>query len=213
MTNTIAPDVGRMIKPGLGVYDRGGRKVGFVDYAGEAHGWMQVESSELDLHKVWVPYRLVKSVDDREVIVTVSNLELHSEYGEPPARTVKVEKRDGRTFAVTTEPSGYDGEPVVVNEVELGKTRELLALGQQVWTSDDVEVGKIKEFDATMGYVLVEHGALARKRDLLIPVHLVADVDRDNAQAKLAVRDADLKRMRRLEHVDVVIDMPAYLAY
>jgi hypothetical protein len=209
----IARYARRTPEPGLEVHDRDGQKVGYVDQVSDAQGWMQVEALGFGLQKLWVPYRLVKSVDEREVFLTVTKPELHSEFAEPPERKVEVSEREGRTIAVTTEPSGHDGKPVVVGEVDLDQVRKLLAIDQRVWTSDGVEVGRIKEFDATMGFALLEKGVLSRKRDVLMPVHLVADVDRDEGVVMLAVREADLKRMLRVEHVDVVIDLPAYLAY
>lgn len=114
---------------------------------------------------------------------------------------------------ITTEPSGYDGTPFVVKEVDLEEVKQLLAIGQRVWTADSAEVGRIKEFDSTAGYALIEKGILSRKHDLLIPVHLVAEVNRDSAEVTLVVREADLKRMQHVEAASIVIDMPAHLAY
>lgn len=213
MNKTFALDVGKKVKNGLDVFDQDGKKLGFVDYAGEAQGWMQVGVPDLDLQKLWLPYRLIKSVDDREVILTATKHDLRTGYKEPPERSSRIAHRHGKTIVVTMEPNGYDGTPIVVKEVDLDEVRQQLAVGQRVWTADAAEVGKIKEFDSAVGYALIERGILSRKHDLLVPVHLVAEVNRDSAEVTLVVREADLKRMQHVEAASIVIDMPAYLAY
>lgn len=207
----IARETGRTVTVGLEVYDKDGQKVGYIDQVSDAQGWMQVEALGLGLQRLWIPYRLIKSVDGREVMVTLTKDELDAGCTNPPARNTEVVHRDGRAIAVTYEAGGRDEEPVVAVEVDLGQVRALLAVEQRVWTADGQEVGRIKEFDATMGYAVIEKGVLSHRRDLLIPVHLVADVDRDEGVVTLAVRNADLERMRQFEAVNVVVNLPAYL--
>lgn len=207
----IARDAGWTVKPGLEVYDKDGHKVGYVDQASDARGWTQVEAFGLGLQRLWVPDRVIKSVDDRQMTVTLTKDEVYASCVNPPARSIEVVHRDGKAIAVTYEAGCRDWEPVVAVEVDLGRVRALLAVEQRVWTADGQEVGRIKEFDATMGYAVIEKGVLSHKRDLLIPVHLVADVDRDEGVVTLAVRNADLERMRQFEAVNVVVDLPAYL--
>ena len=208
MAKKIANDVGQMVKQGLKVYDDAGDKIGYVDSASGTQGWMQVGLGELELRKLWVPYRLVKSVDPREVFVSATGEELQLRYGQPPERQTHVEHRDGKTIAVTTEPSGYDDSAVVTSEVDLDHVRQLLAVDQRVWTSDNVEIGRIKEFDDTMGYAVIEKGILSRAHALVIPIHLVGEVDRDAGSVTLAVSESDLTRMRHLKPADVVIGLP-----
>lgn len=212
-TEMIARDTGRTVTVGLEVYDKDGHKVGYIDQVSDAQGWMQVEALGLGLQRLWIPYRLIKSVDGREVMVTLMKDELHAGCTNPPARKTEVVHRDGRAIAVTYEAGGRDEEWVVAADVDLDHVRGLLALDQRVWTADGQEVGRIREFDATMGYMLIEKGVLSRKRDVLTPVHLVADVDRDEGVVTLAMRKADLERMRHFEAVNVIVDLPAYLPY
>jgi hypothetical protein len=146
-------------------------------------------------------------------MVTLTKDELHAGCTNPPERNTEVVRRDGRAIAVTHEAGGRDEEWVVAGEVDLDRVRGLLAVEQLVWTADGQEVGRIREFDATMGYALIEKGVLSRKRDVLIPVHLVADVDRDEGVVTLAVRNADLERMRHSEPLNIIVDLPAYLPY
>ena len=210
MTDQIARDTARTVKSGLDVYDRDGHEVGFVEQASDAQGWMQVEVVHLGLHRLWIPERLVRGADNQKVVLTVARDELGG-YADPPARETEVAHREGRAVAITRQANGRDGAPVVTSDVDVNDVRSHVAIGQHVWTADGQELGTIKEFDGSLSYAVLESGALSRKRDLLVPVHLIADVNRDEGTVKLAVRMADLDRMRRLESVNVIVDLPAYL--
>src|SRR4029077_5492246 len=107
MDRTINEDVGRAVKVGLTVFDGDGSKMGYVDETDKSHGWMVVGAGRLDQKKLWVPYRLVKSVDEREIFLTMLKSAVEAEFSNPPARNTAVAEKDGRTFATTTEPSGF----------------------------------------------------------------------------------------------------------
>jgi len=152
---------------------------------------------------------LVRSVDDREIFLTILKGAVEAELKSPPARNTSVAEKEGRTVATTTEPSGFNREPVVTSEVDLGQIKDRLAVGQQVWTSDDVAVGRIKDFDREGRYIVLEARHLSIKHDLLVPISLVADVDREAAEATLAVSNADLEGMKRHEPGEFVIEVQA----
>ncbi len=199
MDRTISEDVGRAVKVGLTVFDYDGSKLGYVDETDKTHGWMVVRTGPFDQKKLWVPYRLVRSVGDREIFLTMLKGDVEAEFKNPPARNTTVAEKEGRTVATTTEPSGFDREPVVTSEVDLGQIKNRLSVGQQVWTSDDVAVGRIKDFDGEGRYLVLETGHPSTKHDLLVPISLVGDVDREAAEATLAVSSADLEGMKGLQ--------------
>ena len=213
MGKTISEDVGRAVKVGLTVFDDDGSTIGYVDETDKTHGWMVVRTGALDQKKLWVPYRLVRSVDDREIFLTMLKGAVEAEFKSPPARNTSVAEKEGRRVAITTEPSGFDREPVVTSEIDLGQIKNRLAVGQQVWTSDDVAVGRIKDFDSQGRYIVLEAGHLSIKHDLLVPIALVADVDREAAEATLAVSNADLEGMKRQESGASVIELQAPADY
>jgi hypothetical protein len=66
VAEVIARDAGWTPKPALEVYDKDGRTVAYVDQASDAQGWMQVEALGLGLPRLWIPYRLINSVDGRD---------------------------------------------------------------------------------------------------------------------------------------------------
>ena len=100
---------------------------------------------------------------------------------------------------------------MTTSEVDVEQVRQRLAVDQRVWTSDDVAYGSVASFDSEGRYVVVNEGFLSRKKHVLIPIALVADVDRESAEMTLAVSAADLDRMKRPEVADFVVDLPAPL--
>jgi hypothetical protein len=213
MDRTISEDVGKAVKVGLTVFDSDGAKIGHVDETDKSHGWMVVRIRAFDQKKLWVPYRLVRSVDAREIFLTMLKGAVEAEFNSPPARKITVAEKEGRRVATTTEPSGFDREPLVTSEVDLGHIKNRLAVEQQVWTSDDVAVGRIKDFDRDGRYIVLEVGHVSSKHHLLVPISLVADVDREAAEATLAVSHADLESMKRHEPGESVIELQAPADY
>src|SRR5260370_36251876 len=126
MDRTISEDVGRAVKVGLTVFAGDGSKIGYVDETDKTHGWMVVRTGALDQKKLWVPYRLVRSFDDREIFLAMLKGAVEAEFKSPPARTTTVAEKDGRTVATTTEPSGFDRGPCGTCAVGLGPIKERL---------------------------------------------------------------------------------------
>ena len=181
---------------GLTVYDSDGETVGYVHDVRPDQGWAEVGLAEFEIRKVWLPYRLVERVDQRGVFVSLTKEDLRERFEQPPPLRTEVVLRQGKTIAVTTEPNGYDGEPTVVSEVDIAEIKRQLAVGQRVSTSDAFDVGKIKELGAGNDYLVIDKGVFWREQDMLLPVHLVASVHRGAREATLAVRRADLERIK-----------------
>lgn len=204
MARTITEDLIEGVKPGLSVFDMDAGRIGYVDAADPDRGWFRVNTDPLDLKPLWIPYRLVTNVDKRELLVSATKEDLRKEYSQPPARSTAVTTGGGRTIATTTEPSGYDGSAVEVATVDVDNVRERIFSGYHVWTSDRHELGITKRYDPMTGFLQVRRGLLPG-RDVLLPVTLVADVDKEAGNVTLVVSDADIRRMQHPEPVDVVI--------
>src|SRR5260370_3320816 len=183
MDRTISEDVGRAVKGGLTVFAGDGSKIGYVDETDKTHGWMVVRTGVFDQKTLWVRYRLVRSVDDREIFLAVLKGAVETELKSPPPRNTSVAEKEGRTVATTIEQSGFDRQPVVTSEVDLGNIKNRLAVGQQVWTSDDEAVASIKDFDREGRYIVLEAGHLSIQHDLVIPSSPGRDRDREAAEA------------------------------
>src|SRR5579884_2701625 len=118
MTNLhgiITEDIETAIKPGLTVFDREGAKVGTVDMIDRFTGYFMVHENERSETDLSVPFRLIKSIDPREIFVSRTKSDLQQEFSGPPPTTTKVMRDGDREMAITTQPSGYDGLPLVID--------------------------------------------------------------------------------------------------
>lgn len=200
---TIIENVANSIALGQKIYDNAGERVGTVDDLDRATGWLKAETNPFSDQELYIPFTLVTSVDPREVYLSQSREELRRNYTDPPARSTHIDTSLGETIATTREPSGYDGTPLVVDEANLNKVRKRISVGDLVLTSDQVDLGTIKRYDATTGWIMIGKG-LQTRNDLLVPITVVSHVDRDLAEVYLAASRADLRGMQHLEPVDVV---------
>ena len=158
----------------------------------------------LSLHRFYVPFRLITNIDPRELYLSVARDDLDRDYANPPARSTFVEDVGGREVATTVEPSGYGGPPIVVERVRIDELKKRIAIGDHVFTCDPTDLGAVKQYDPVTGWMLVERGAPWNARDLMVPVTVVDDVDRQSRSVFLVWSEADLRRMQHLEPVDVV---------
>jgi hypothetical protein len=107
-------------------------------------------------------------------------------------------------MATTTEPSGYDGAPIVVDRARINQLRERIAIGDDVYTPEGAGLGRVTRYDPATGWMLVEWSSLSGKHGLMVPVTVVEDVDTDEHAVYLAVSKADLRRMQHLEPAEAV---------
>ena len=199
----ISVDLAGSIAPGQRVYDRLGDRVGVVDAVDQAKGWMDVETNPLSHKELVVPFRLVISVDRGELYLSLRRDELEQDFGEPPPRTTLVTRRGERTTTRTTQPSGYDGRPIVVRETDVDEFKDQIAVGDEVWTADLVQLGQVKEYDRSTGYMRIETRPFS-KHDLLVPTTLIDSVSVAPRSIALVSSESDLRRMTHLEPLSVV---------
>jgi hypothetical protein len=204
MTNfegTITLDIRQYLDYGLDVYDRQSKKVGTVDAYDRSTGYLAVRTAPFSDKDLYIPFSAITHIDPREVFVSLTKDELRREYGDPPPRTTLVVEQidpvtgEDDSRALTSEPSGYDGTPVIVDEAKIGKLAHHFAPGFHVYSSEMEPIGTVKQYDRETKQMLVERGMFS-KHDFRIPVALVDMVDRDHRDIYLAVSSADLKRMQ-----------------
>jgi ribosomal 30S subunit maturation factor RimM len=200
----ITEDIAATIGIGLNVYDNEGKKLGSVDDVDRKTGYFMVQVNPFSEKELYIPFNLITNIDPRELYVSRSKDELHREFSTPPAHTTVVEAYGGHETAITTESSGYDGYPVVVERAKIDKLRKHIHTGNHVYTTEMADLGKIKKYDSVTGWMLIEKGVLSQKHDLMVPVTVVDYVDHDTGEVYLAASKADLDRMQHLEPADVV---------
>jgi hypothetical protein len=200
---TITENIASSVALGQAIYDNAGERVGTVDDLDRATGWMKAETNPFSDKDLYIPLKLVTSVDPKELYISQSKEELLRNYSNPPTRSTHVDTILGEKVATTRQPSGYDGSPQVVEEANLDKLRKRINVGDLVVTSDQVDLGTIKRYDGSTGWIMIGKGLQARN-DLMVPITVVSHVDRDLGEVYLAASRADLRGMQHLEPVDVV---------
>ena len=199
---TITLDVRKYMDEGLMVYDVERKRVGTVDEYDLRAGYMKVQPNPLSKTLLYLPFSLISHIDPHEAFVSMPRDMLQREYGDPPPRITVVEKRsdpdtgEDTSRALTSEPSGYDGTPVLVVTADVGELAHHIAPGFRVYSSEMETIGRVKEYYREDKRMLVQHG-LPSKHDSIIPVALAATVDRDHRHVILAVSAADLRRQAR----------------
>ena len=176
------------------VFDNASNKVGVVDTIDYATGWLTIAAGPLSGRELYVPFRLITYIDPHELFLGASKDELTREYSSPPARTTAVAGEGGEAAATTTEPSGYDGAPVVVNAASVADIRNKIAPGFEVYTSDMAMLGSINEYDPTTGLMMLQKGPLS-DHEVVVPISVVNEVDTSLGQVVLTASESDVKKM------------------
>ena len=207
----VTENIRDTIALGQTVYDKEGKRVGTVDMVYHDTGYFTLEPAPFSDRdrpfshdRLQVPFRLITNIDPRELYLSVTRDELHRHFANPPPRSTVVKDVDGREVATTTQPSGYTGAPIIVERVRIDELKKRIAVGDHVYTSELTDLGAIKKYDAVTGWMLVEKGVMSNKHDLMVPVTVVNDVNRDTKEVYLVASHADLQRLQNLEPAYVV---------
>ncbi|MBV9357220.1 MAG: hypothetical protein JO023_17045 [Chloroflexi bacterium] len=175
------------------VYDRESTRVGTVDAFDPGSGWMMVGTNPFTERAPYIPFRLITSVDPRELYLSATRSEVERDYRQPPPRTTTVRGEGKRAVATTIEPSGYDGGLLVIKRTRLDLVAHRITEGDHVLTADATDIGWVTSYDRVGGTMGVERGLLF-KHALLVPIAVVDHVERAQAEVHLVVREADLRR-------------------
>jgi hypothetical protein len=208
MTNeqtSKAEEAGKLVAIDQPVYDARGDEVGTVAAFDRGTGWMTVEHGVLVSEDLYIPFSAIASANGQEIFLSLTREDLEWSHGTPPTHTTTVEQTadpDARTLAVTSEPSGYDGRPVVVARANVDEMGRRIAAGvdatarsgdsMHVYAVDGKKVGRITRYDAAPGSMLVERGVLFERRTFYIPMTVVDGVNLEANEVYLAVTEADL---------------------
>ena len=189
----ITVDIRDLIAVDQNVFDNNSNKVGTVDTVDLATGWLTIEANPYSERELYVPFSLVTYIDPHELFLGASKDELSHNYATPPERVTAVQGEGASQSATTTQQSGYDGAPMVVNAARLDELRKQISTGYEVYTSDMVDLGKVREYDATTGLMVLDKGAFSH--DVVVPISVVDEVDAAMNQVILVASEADLKRV------------------
>lgn len=200
---TVVESIDQYLEDGMTVFDENGEKVGHVRMYSSAAGYLMVNTEALRNQNIYIPFRLVRTIDAREISLSAPKETLDKQYTQPPKMQTVVEKRlvpgpGGRTIPQTrqvqTLESGYDATmPATINSASLVDTASRLAVGIVVYDVDGARLGNITQYDAERGLMVVEKG-IRKPTSILIPFSDIASFSQDNLSVYLSLaKDTILK--------------------
>jgi len=189
----ITTDIRDVIAVDQNVFDSTSTKVGTVDTVDIATGWLTIEANPFSERELYVPFSLITHIDPHELFLGATKDELNRDYSTPPERLTAVQGEGSGQSATTTQRSGYDGAPVVVNAARLDDLRNKISTDYEVYTSDMVDLGRVREYDATTGLMVLDKGPFSH--DVVVPISVVDEVDAEANQVVLVASEADLQRV------------------
>ena len=183
----VIEDIDQYLVDGLPVFDAAGERVGTVKMYSTAAGYLMVSSGPLGHENLYIPFRLIRSIDPREIYLTAYKDTLKAQYTQPPAITSVSETRmvpgplgtlTPQTVHVQMVQSGYDAQQAALSSVDVGSIVQQLALGMAVYDIEGAHVGDITQYDVPRSLLVVEQG-IFRPRVLFVPFSAIQTVDRD----------------------------------
>jgi ribosomal 30S subunit maturation factor RimM len=202
VSRTVLHDIDEFLEDGLLVFDVNGERVGGVKAHSTAAGYLLVGTGVIGERDLYIPFRLIRSIDPQEIALSESNYALDAGYAKPPASHTIVENRFvpgphrdtlPQAYEVRVVQSGYDDEQTIVDSVELGGIAERLSVGLAVYDADGVRLGDITQYDVSRGLLTVEKG-IFKPTVLLVPFSAIKEIDEDALSVSLTLPRAALMK-------------------
>src|SRR5690348_10011396 len=113
---TVVVDIDRYLANGLAVFDANGDRVGEVWHYSTAAGYLMVLQMAPQEHYLYLPFRIIRSIDPKAIYVAEAKSNLPAHYAQPPTITTvsemrPVSGRNGTTLErhdIQMVQSGYD---------------------------------------------------------------------------------------------------------
>lgn len=191
----VVDDIGKFMEVSKPVYDITGKKIAEVRQFDMTAGYMQVHHGGLDPQTLYVPFHLIRSIDPREIYLTLTEDELVKDYSTLPASQAVLEQwKDWRTGQVQSTVghemrSGYSGRPVMAFQQNYQALGQQLKAGMTVYDINGANVGMITQFDSSQGWVNAEKGAWGISM-IVIPFSAIARVEPNNTVSLLIPKEA-----------------------
>jgi len=199
---TVVENIDQYLTDDMPVYDRNGDKVGKVKMFSTTAGYLMVSQGVFEKDYLYIPFRLIRSIDPRDVFLTEPKDALTERYITPPKISTLTEQRlvrtpDGgltsETRQVQMVASGYDYLPAKLSSVDPGDIARQLAVGMAVYDVEGKRLGDVTQYDTPRSLLVVESG-IFNPRALLVPFSAVQSIDGDAFTIHLSLpRDVIVK--------------------
>ena len=192
---TVVENIDQYLEDGRPVFDKNGEKVGEVKMYSTAAGYMLVYGGAFGRTDLYIPFRLIRSIDPHDVFLSETKDTLASKYTQPPQISTVTETRlvpgpkgtmTAKTYQVQMVQSGYDTKMAAVNTVDAEKVAKQLALGMTVYDATGKRMGDITQYDIPRSLMVVEQGVFNPKV-LFVPFSAIKDIDRDKLSVHLSL--------------------------
>ncbi len=197
--HVIVEDISRLMKVGNVVYDMVGRKVGTVSHFDLTAGYMQVHRGVPEEQTLYIPFNLITNIDPHEIFLNLPEKMLVENFSILPASQVVLKQwtnwRTGRMQTTVGHKmmSGFSNEPVVAFPHTYEALAWQLAEGMHVHDVEGANLGTVRQFDSSHGWLTVEKGTLGVS-PMFIPFSAVARVETGSNLVVLLVLEEDLHR-------------------
>lgn len=200
VSQKVLHEIDEFLEDGLLVFDVNGERVGSVKASRIAAGYLLVGSGVLDHRDLYIPFRLIRSIDPQGIELSEPKDVLVAGYVKTPAIHTIVEHRFApgphrdtlpQAYEVQVVQSGYDEGQIVVDSIELSSITERLSVGLAVYDADGVRLGDITQYDVSRGLLTVEKG-IFNPRVVLVPFDAIKTIDRDALSVYLTLTRAAL---------------------
>lgn len=192
---TLAEQIDLYLIDGMPVFDMNGDSLGDVKMYSTAAGYLMVEYGAFDRKNLYIPFRLIRSIDPNEIYLTQPKATLTEQFTEPPKIRTHTEERlvTGPGGVMTSEKrdvqmveSGYDDQPVALNSVDVSEVAGQLAIGMVVYDNNGNRLGDLTQYDIPRRLMAVEKG-LVNPRVLFVPFSAIANIDQGDLTIYLAL--------------------------
>ena len=184
---TVVENIDQYLTDDMPVYDRNGDKVGKVKMFSTTAGYLMVSQGVFEKDYLYIPFRLIRSIDPHDVFLTEPNDALTERYTTPPKISTLTEQRlvrtpDGgltsETRQVQMVASGYDYLPAKLSSVDACDIARQLAVGMAVYDVEGKRLGDVTQYDTPRSLLVVESG-IFNPRALIVPFSAVQNIDGD----------------------------------
>jgi ribosomal 30S subunit maturation factor RimM len=207
---TVVERIDLYLADDMPVYDSNSEEIGHVKMFSTVAGYLIVGHGPFEKDNLYIPFRLIQSIDPRELFLSEQKQTIVAGYTTPPQISTFTEQRLVRTAEgslksesrqVQMVRSGYDGLLARINSVATADIAHRLAVGMAVYDASGDRLGDVSQYDTARGLISVESG-IFRPRVLFVPFSAIQSIDGDAFTVRLSLpRDVIVK-----EHAMLPVD-------
>jgi ribosomal 30S subunit maturation factor RimM len=199
---TVVERIDLYLTDDMPVYDSNSEEIGHVKMFSTVAGYLIVGHGPFEKDNLYIPFRLIQSIDPRELFLSEPKQTIVAGYTTPPPISTFTEQRLVRTAEggvksqsrqVQMVQSGYDGLPARINSVDIADVAHRLAVGMAVYDASGARLGDVSQYDTARSMIAVESG-IFQPQVLFVPFSAIQSIDGDAFTVHLSLpRDVLVK--------------------